>query len=181
MQSATEKLTTALAAGDEYAVETFHRQYFDWLYAQARRATRRDESFCLDVVQEAMLRIIRTIRSVESDTRFRAWLRLVIQTTAWDKLRSEKRRQQHELVAVTMRSEMSSDDEHSDEEQAEWLKAQITRMDPQIVKMIELRYEQRWTLGRIGKMFGLSIGTVDWRLRRTLAELRDRAKEEFDV
>src|SRR5262245_41491413 len=55
----TEKLTAALAAGNEDAVETFYRRYFDWLYAQARRATRRDESFCLDVVQDAVLRIMR--------------------------------------------------------------------------------------------------------------------------
>ena len=46
--------------------------------------------------------------------------------------------------------------------------------------MIELRFEQRWTLGRIGTLFGLSIGTIDGRLRRALKELRDRATEEFD-
>src|SRR5438874_10933141 len=94
LPSATEELTTALAAGDEDAVETFYQRYFDWLYGQARRATRRDESFCLDVVQDAMLRIIRTIRAVEDDTRFRAWLRLVVQSTAWDRMRSETRRHQ---------------------------------------------------------------------------------------
>ena len=89
MSDATEKLTAALAAGDEDAVETFYNSYFDWLYAQARRATRRDESFCLDVVQDAMLRIIRTVRAVRDEPQFRAWLRLVVQTTAWDRLRSD--------------------------------------------------------------------------------------------
>src|SRR4051812_27498718 len=48
LPSATHDLTAALAAGEERAVETFYQRYFDWLYAQARRATRRDESFCLD-------------------------------------------------------------------------------------------------------------------------------------
>src|SRR5262245_29357102 len=46
VREATEKLTAALAAGDEEAVESFYRQYFDWLYAQARRFSGgRDESF----------------------------------------------------------------------------------------------------------------------------------------
>ena len=55
-------MTSAMAAGDGGAVEAFYRRYFDRLYAEARRATRRDESFCLDVVQESVLRIVRTVR-----------------------------------------------------------------------------------------------------------------------
>jgi len=90
--AATKTLTAAMAAGNEDAVETFYRRYFDWLYAQARRATRRDESFCLDVVQDAVLRIVRTVRCVKTEPQFRAWLRLVVQTTAFDRLRSERRR-----------------------------------------------------------------------------------------
>jgi RNA polymerase sigma-70 factor (ECF subfamily) len=179
VDSATEKLTRALAAGKEEAVETFHRQYFDWLYAQARRATRRDEAFCLDVVQDALLRIIRTVHAVDSEARFRAWLRLVVQTTAWDRLRSERRRQQRELVAVAGRDTLGNDDP-PDAEQQEWLKEQIAKCDPEIARMIELRFDHRWTLARIGKLLGLSIGTVDWRLRKALQTLRSKAIEEFD-
>ncbi len=179
MPSATEELTTALAAGDEEAVETFHQRYFDWLYAQARRATRRDESFCLDIVQDAMLRIIRTVHTVADEARFRAWLRLVVQTTAWDRLRSERRRQQREMAAVVAR-DRDVRDEVADEEQIEWLKDQIRRFDPQLAAMIELRYQKRWTLSKIGQFFGLSIGTVDWRLRKALNELRQRAIEDFN-
>jgi RNA polymerase sigma factor (sigma-70 family) len=182
--NATETLTTALAAGDENAVETFYRQYFDWLYAQARRATRRDESFCLDVVQDAVIRVLRSVKPVATEeARFRAWLKLVVQTAAWDKLRSERSRQRREQVSLELaRVTVGGDDrdEVAEEDQRQWLKAQIDRLDPEIVRMIELRFEQRWTLGRIGKLLGLSIGTVDWRLRRALKELRDRAIEEFE-
>ena len=170
MPSATHELTTAPAAGEEHAVETFYQRYFDWLYAQARRATRRDESFCLDVIQESLLRIIRTVRAVDDEVRFRAWLRLVVQTTAWDRLRSEKRRQQRELAAVAARSEGSCE-EPIDAEQREWLKDQIARFDPQIAQMLELRFQERWTLTKIGQLFGLSIGTIDWRLRKALQEV----------
>ena len=177
MSDATEKLTAALAAGDEDAVETFYNGYFDWLYAQARRATRRDESFCLDVVQDAMLRIIRTVRTVRDEAQFRSWLRLVVQTTAWDRLRSEKRRTQRELAAVAVRA-CENRSESADKEQLEWLRQQIRRFDPQIAQMLELRYEKHWTLAKIGRFFGLSIGTIDWRLRKVLGELRLRALEE---
>jgi RNA polymerase sigma factor (sigma-70 family) len=182
--TATEKLTAALAAGDEQAVETFYRQYFDYLYAQARRASGgRDESFCLDVVQDAVLRIIRTVRATPCEKRFRAWLRLVVQTSACDRLRSERRRQRHELAAVMVRRSADAADEtgrRDAQEQIEWLEAQIARLDPAIVRMIEWRFERRWTLARIGEALGLSIGTIDGRLRRALRDLRERATEEFD-
>jgi RNA polymerase sigma-70 factor (ECF subfamily) len=176
----TSSLTAGMAAGDARAVELFYRRYFDWLYAQARLATRRDESFCLDVVQDAVLRIVRSVRTVGSEAQFRAWLRLVVQTVAWDKLRSESRRTQRELVIASIRTEQTTLDEPADESQQAWLEQQIARLDPQLVTMIEMRYEQNWTLGRIAKALGLSIGTIDGRLRRALKQLRDRAVEDFD-
>jgi RNA polymerase sigma-70 factor (ECF subfamily) len=177
----TEELTAALAAGDEDAVERFYRLYFDWLYEQARRFTGgRDESFCLDVVQDALLRVIRTIRKVECERRLRAWLRLVVQTAACDKLRAEKRRVHHELAAAVIRETVTCGERDDPEEELEWLKSEIAKLDPQIVEMIECRYQRRWTLNRISQMLGLSIGTIDGRIRRALRELRQRAIEEFD-
>ena len=87
----TAELTAGMASGDRSAVETFYRRYFDLLYAEARRATRRDEAFCLDVVQEGVLRIIRSVRRVASEAQLATWLRLVIRTTAFDMLRNEAR------------------------------------------------------------------------------------------
>ena len=69
----TEKLTRGMAAGHRDAVEAFYRQYFDYLYGVARRETGRDEAFCLDVVQEAVLRIIRNIKPVSDEPRLRAY------------------------------------------------------------------------------------------------------------
>jgi len=180
---ATEKLTAAMAAGDEEAVEVFYRQYFDWLYAQARRASRRDEAFCLDVVQDAVLRVIRVVRPVPSEGQFRAWLRLVVQTTALDRLRAERRRTKRETVVLAARSAdeaVAEEAESFDVAQQQWLREQIAQFDPQLLRMIELRYQQRWTLAKIAGLFGLTTGTVDGRLRRAIRDLRLRAMETFD-
>lgn len=181
MPDATEKLTAAMAAGDEEAVETFYRRYFDWLYAQARRATRRDESFCLDIVQDAVLRIVRTVRTASSEAQFRAWLRLVVQTTAFDAMRNERRRRRRELAVVAVPAAApAKDDDLFDDEHRRWLRQQVARFDPQLVRLIELRFEKRWTLSRIAALFGLSIGTIDGRIRRALKELKERAPEELN-
>ena len=100
MPTSVLQLTAAMAAGDERAIEAFYRAYFAWLYQKARRATGRDEAFCFDVVQEAVLRILRCVKPIEGDRPFRAWLRLVVQSTAYDLLKSESRRTRREAVAV---------------------------------------------------------------------------------
>ncbi len=171
----TAALTAAMAAGDDSAVTRFYRHYFDSMYQEARRVTRRDEAFCLDVVQETTLRVIRNIRKVESESQLIAWLKLVIRTTAYDLLRSEKRRRFREIATHQTRKEKADDDE-----QIKWLRDQILLLDPQLVQVIEMRFENRWSLSRIAGQLGLSIGTIDGRLRRTLKHLRERAREDFD-
>jgi RNA polymerase sigma factor (sigma-70 family) len=175
----TEKLTAWMAAGDEGAVEEFYRRYFGWLYAQARRASRRDEAFCLDVVQDAVLRIVRTVRRVKSESQFCAWLRLVVQTTAYDRLRMERRLRGRE--AAVSREERLGEEPVFGVEEKNWLREQIELLDPGLARLVELRFEKQWSLKRIAAAMGLSIGTIDGRLRRMIGRLRVDASEKFDV
>lgn len=172
-------LTAAMAAGDTRAVEVFYRRYFDSLYVHARRCTGRDEAFCLDVVQEAVLRIIRNVRPARTEAQLSAWFRLVVQTAAYDLIRQETRRHRREIVACvgSPESANSVDAQESDQERLEWLRSEIASFDAQLAQMLDLRFSKRWTLGRIAQSMGLSLGTVDGRLRRALAELRKRAME----
>jgi RNA polymerase sigma factor (sigma-70 family) len=172
----TAALTSAMAAGDEAAVAAFYRRYFDHLYREARRATCRDESFCLDVVQESVLRIVRAVRPIDGEPQLLAWLRLVVRTTAYDLLRSEARRRSREAATVTPDRHPPHGD---DKEQLAWLRERLRSFDPKLVRMIELRFGERWSLARIGGLFGLSVGTIDGRLRRALHHLRELAREDF--
>jgi RNA polymerase sigma-70 factor (ECF subfamily) len=175
--SPTAVLTAAMAAGDPAAIERFYRSHFDRLYREARRSTGRDEAFCLDVVQESVLRIVRTVRAVADEARLAAWLKLVIRTTAYDMLRREQRRLRHESAARA--TPLRSRQVVVDDSRLAWLRRQITSLDPKLASMIELRFAQRWTLSRIGSLFGLSAGTIDGRLRRALEHLRALAKENM--
>jgi RNA polymerase sigma factor (sigma-70 family) len=172
-------LTDAMAGGDPQAVTTFYEDYFDWMYTQARLATARDESFCLDVVQEAMLRVIRSIKPVDNEARLRAWLRLVVQTTALDLLRKERRWKVREMARATSEVVVPP----PVDEQTQWLTGALAKFDPLIVRMIELRFEQRLTLRRIGQLLGLTPSAVDGRLRRVLKELKKMASATtlFDI
>jgi RNA polymerase sigma factor (sigma-70 family) len=170
-------LTAGMAAGETAAIDEFYRTYFSWLYREARHITGRDESFCLDVVQDATLRIVRCIKPVESQGRLKAWLRLVIKTAAYDLLRAERRHARH-LAAAAMAPRGAAPPEEAG--RSAWLAEQLAALDPQLVTLIELRYREGWTLHKIAEHLGLSIGTIDGRLRRALGRLQQSQGEHPD-
>jgi RNA polymerase sigma factor (sigma-70 family) len=173
------ELTAGMAAGESRAVEVFYRRYFDVMYSHAKQVMRRDEAVCLDVVQDAVLRVVKTVRRVESEGQFRAWLRLVTQTTAFDMMKSDSRRRRRE-TAVAVGGGPVPEKEADAGDRLAWLKDQIAKLDPATAEMIDMRFQKRWTLARIAGSLGLSIGTVDGRLRRALGRLRDSAGSELD-
>jgi RNA polymerase sigma factor (sigma-70 family) len=175
----TLALTTAMAAGDAAAVAAFYRSHFPLMYAAARRATGGgDEATCLDAVQDAMLRIVSAVRPIDSPGQLRAWTVLVVRTVAYDHLRSAARRRRHEAAAVPVGSSAADDAADADEHRT-WLAEQLSQLDPALVRLIDLRYQHRWTLARIAVAVGLPVGTVDGRLRRAIGRLQRQAAEDF--
>ena len=172
-------MAAAMAAGDEQSIELFYRRYFDRLYGMARRASGRDEAFCLDIVQESLLRVLRNVRRVNEEAQLVAWLGLVVRTTAYDLLKSENRRRRREAVVAVGAESLATTGE-AYEERIAWLGEQIARMDPAVARAIELRYSHGWTLARVASALGISIGSVDGRLRRALRTLRSMAAAEVD-
>lgn len=148
------------------------------MYAEARRVTNRDESFCLDVVQDAMVRVIRSMKPMDAEHRLRGWLKVVVQTCACDRLRREVRMQRRERL-VSRKSRPST---HCDEtvQRMEWIQNELSNLDDPHVRLIVLRYRLGWTLQRIGRAMGLKPGAVDGRIHRAIAVLRRRAEKVFD-
>ncbi|MFQ5491586.1 MAG: RNA polymerase sigma factor [Phycisphaerae bacterium] len=177
MNASVAELTAAIASGDGEAFTHLFRTRFDEMYAEARRATGRDESFCLDVVQDAMIRVIRSIKPMDTPQRLRNWLRVVVQTCAYDRLRSEARRDQRERRAAGV--EAAGMEEAPCGEELRWLRREISSQDDAHMGLLIMRYRLGWTLQRIGEVVGLGPGAVDGRLRRLTALLRRRAKETF--
>ncbi len=164
MYDTVVQLTSAVARGEEPAVEAFYRRFFDFLYRHARQVSRRDESFCLDIVQDAMLRIVRTVRTVATEPQLVAWLKLVVQSVTYDALRRERRRREREAAHSRNGDRRAPESD----ERVEWLRRELLALDPELVRLIELRFIHGWTLARMAQALGLSIGTIDGRLRRAL-------------
>ncbi len=175
-----EELTRAIARGDGDALAAFYRAWFDRVYALARSLTRRDESFCLDVVQEAMLRVVKSMRAMRSEDDVVRWMTRVVHTAALDLLRRESRRAARELRAAGRRVEAPGGDERAEAaERIAWVRARLAELPAEESGLLGLRIGRGASLDRAGASEGVTGDAVHGRVRRAVARLRAMAKEAF--
>ena len=174
------ELTTRIARGDRDAFATFYRAWFDRMYNEARRVSRRDESFCLDVVHDAMLCVIRSLKPVDAPGRLHAFVTTVVRASAYDRLRSEQRRKRREEIVSAQAAGSMDETDETLTDQLAWLRREIVSLHEPGMGLLVMRFRLGWTLERIGQLLGLSAGAVDGRINRTVATLKKRVRERHD-
>lgn len=173
----TLQLTRQMAAGDPAAIEAFYRRHFDLMYREARRCTGGDEATGLDLVHDAMLKALHSIRPLKTPQDLEAWTRRLVRSVAIDHLRATTRRLRRELrsapaesVAVTQgRYELSR-------ARMLWIEELLQSMDETSANLIRMRYLRGWTLQRMASVLGLKAGAVDGRIRRLVSQLREQSE-----
>jgi RNA polymerase sigma factor (sigma-70 family) len=167
--------TSAIAAGDTEAFAQFYEVWFDRMYQMARSITGRDESFCLDVTQDAMLRLVRGMRPMATEDELRKWLQRVVHTAALDRLRSEARRRRRERIASE--GDGSAADANGVDtalaEEIAALRAQIEALGPDDRGLLLLRFGRSATLGLAAAATGSTEGAAHGRIRRLARRLRE--------
>ncbi|MCC5787466.1 MAG: RNA polymerase sigma factor [Phycisphaerales bacterium] len=173
MPDETARLTTAAASGDDRAFAALYRAWFDRALALAYRLTGRDESFCLDVVQDAMLRAARKVPPGLDEDAFRRWLTRVVHTCALDRLRAERRRLRRESLG---HGRPGDGEDHARgvelDERIEQLRAAIARLEPDDRSLLLLRFVRGCTLDQAAGANGITGGAAHGRIRRLLKRLR---------
>lgn len=172
MPESVFQLTSAIASGDTEAFSRFYEAWFVTVLTEARVASLRDEQFCLDIVQETMLRVIRGLKPINDHEHLRRWLRVVVQSCCIDALRRERRRRVRDRSAA-------APDAHAaprGDDRIPWLLAQLDELDAEQRRLLDMRFRFGWTLRRIGAVMGLREGAVDGRINRALLSLRRRAR-----
>lgn len=176
-QMEAKALTTAVAAGDTDAFAVFYRDWFNVMYQQAQQVSQRDESFCLDITQDAMLRVIKSIKPMNSADDLRRWLHVVVKTCAYDRFREQARRTARERK---FEPAQSSIDQEIIRERLQWLERELRSMDRSDAELLLMRHRFGWTLKSIGQTLGLKPGAVDGKIQRLVRKMRRRAKEQSD-
>jgi len=189
-------LTRAISAGDRGAFAELYSAWFDRSLAIARAVTGRDESFCLDVVQDAMIRAARSIPVMDSPRALSAWMARVIRTSAVDHLRRESRRRRREATVLSRDRDTARTSDigpaerwHDKSARLEWLRVQLAGLDDRDVDLIIQRFAHDRTLEQLAMTLNetgtrpdgdrlLSAGAVHGRLRRAFARLAKAAPAE---
>lgn len=168
----TDALTRAVARGDARAFGVLYERWFDRLHATAHRLTGRDEAFCLDVVQDCLLKAARRMPPLSSEAALASWLWRVVHRTALDHLRRERRRIARERGARPPESTLPVLDER-----IAWLRSRIDELPAEDRGLLAARFAHGLTLDQIGTDAGTTGDAAHGRLRRTLARLRKAAED----
>lgn len=167
-----------IASGDHAALGEFYEAWFDVSVGIVRAFTGRDEAFCLDVVQEAMVRMTRQMRPMGSAGALRAWVVSVLRSRAIDALRAQRRRTRHEAAAV--RSESERTGEREIQGRVEWLMGMVDGEDVSVQELLRLRYSAGMGLKDAAAVGGRSEGAAHGVLRRLFAAWRVKWSELED-
>lgn len=168
--------TAAIARGDERAFARFYEIWFDRSFRLARAITKKDEAFCLDVVQDAMMRVVKSLEPHDDEASLARWMKRVIHTTALDRLRQDLRRARREEVAARSAASLPGASKGADDEataeRIEWIRARLAALPDADRRLLELRYEQGLSLDEVGGAIGSSGDAAHGRIRRLLLRLR---------
>lgn len=157
-------LTQAMRRGDERAWALFVERVFDHASGAVRAFTGRDESFCHDAAQDAMLKAVKKPELIDTDRALLAWTATLARTAALDRIRAENRRRRREQNTehrATAHAENYDD-----------LFRAMEALEPHERALLLDRVARDQTLARVAQAHGLTVGAAHGRVRRTLAKLR---------
>jgi RNA polymerase sigma factor (sigma-70 family) len=148
--------------------------------AWARRLARElvaDAAAADDVVQEAWLAAAR--KPPEPTRPFRQWLGTVLRNAARQRARSEGRRAERELAGAREERLPGPDELTERLESQRVLVEELARLAEPFRSTVLLRFFEDLEPAQIAERQGLPGGTVRWRLKRGLDELRTRLDARF--
>ncbi|MHC5065718.1 MAG: RNA polymerase sigma factor [Planctomycetota bacterium] len=176
------QLSAAIARGDEEAFAEFYELWFDRAFAMVRTVSRRDESFCLDVVQDCMMKVVKSMRPMKTEKAVAAWMGKVVLNMAVDHLRGEKRRRRREAERIDADGtgpRESVPQALEEQERLLWMQKMIADLPAGDRELILQRFGSGKTLSAVGEELGISGNAAHGRIRRILARWRETAKEYF--
>lgn len=172
------RLTTAIASGDTEAFAQLYKAKFNLVLRVVRRTTGYDEQTSLDMVQDAMIRVVKSMKSFNDEKSLNQWLACIARNVALDYIKRDRRRRMRELVAMNGRQIGSVEKIEALNEKAAWIRQELSGLDRVNAGIIELRFYAGLTLKVIGERLGLSPGAVHGRILNSINELRRQMKED---
>lgn len=178
-------LTRAIRAGDPAALSALYLDRFPRLLALAHHLTTRDESFCLDAVQDAFLRIAARLPVLDSPAALDAYLARTLRSVIIDQLRREVARAKADLrttscpPAPALQPAPTPASSLAAAERLAWLRAELAALSSAETAALHARFLSITSPPSSTDHPSPSRHAAWGRLRRVLARLRAAARTAF--
>ncbi len=155
-----------VCAGDAEALDTFYRRYAQAVWRMLVHILG-DDPELEDVHHDVFVQAIRSVHRFRQLSTLQAWLYGIAVNCARSALRSRRRRRRWlAFVAPEELPEPGSEPDTPAAERVRAVYALLEHLPPDERIVFSLCYWQGMTLGEMGEVCGVSLGTVKRRLRR---------------
>ncbi len=186
MEYNEQKLIEKASGGDASAFNRLMANHEKRMYAVALRmfANREDAQDCL---QEAMLRVYRSIGSFKGQSSFSTWLYRITMNTCLDELRRKKNKQSASLDSLLEQGWSPADESAAPEKHAlrselkRELQSAISELPEDMRSAVVLRDVQGFAYDEIAQMLDVNVGTVKSRISRAREKLRGKLRERPEL
>ena len=186
MEYNEQKLIQRASGGDPSAFNRLMAQHEKKMYAVALRMfnNREDAQDCL---QEAMLRVYRSIGGFKGQSSFSTWLYRITMNTCLDELRRKKNKQSTSLDNLVEQGWSPSDEGNTPEKHAvrtelrRELSQAIQELPEDMRSAVVLRDIQGFAYDEIADALGVNVGTIKSRISRAREKLRGKLKEKPEL
>ena len=172
--------------GDAYAFEQLMRRHESRMYSVAIRMCGNRED-AQDCVQEAMIRIYRSISGFKGQSAFSTWVYRVTMNTCLDELRRAKRKKASSLDEKLETGWSPADDMDTPEhyalrsEKRRQIEKAIQSLPEDMRSAVVLRDVQGCAYDEIAVILNTNVGTVKSRISRGRSKLREILSEQVEL
>lgn len=174
-------LTHAMSKGDEMAYRTFYNAYFDRLLRYLLVVTGGNEEAAREALQLALVRVVRHVKTFESEEKFWSWLTVLARSALADESR-KRRRYFAFLEKFTRQQETGSSamgNGEADEQLRALLESKLTALPADERQLVEQKYILRRSVREIADGQETTEKAVESRLSRVRRKLKDAVLAEL--
>jgi len=172
-----ELLVIGCQRGDLNAFEQLVSRWHDRLKRHAWHLTG-DSDASAEIVQDAWVVIVRTIRNLKEPTSFRGWAFRIVSNKAADWIRRQTRQRTLRSDLKTRRADDGSDAE-SDNRTSD-IQAGLQELPEVSRQILSLKYLDNLSTREIARTLDIPVGTVKSRLFNAREQLKQRLERKND-
>ena len=167
-----DELVASLKRNEQAAFEYLYDHYSGALYNVILKIVRDDEK-AEDIMQEAFLKIWRSISSYNPDKgRLFTWMLNIARNTSIDAVRAEGRKPDFDDIQDNLdRAEQHASYQPSPSTMD--LKSLVEKLKPERKILVDLVYFQGYTQEEVSEQLRIPLGTVKSRIRTALQDLKN--------